>query len=249
MRIGSFTFQPGLVITVIALVLIALFVRLGLWQLDRAEQKERLKAAVESRAGLPVLELHSDTDFLPELRFRRILVKGRFEHDKQILLDNQIHDGRAGVHVLTPLRIDDSETRVLIDRGWIALGPSREHLPEPEVPEGEMEVHGVIDLPIPPRFILGDASHPSPGWGRLWPYVDLDYFSKYAKYPVKPYLIRQDPGDPYGYVRVLPTVETKSAMHLGYAIQWFGLAVIALCVYVGMSVSRADKAKLPNPSE
>ncbi len=241
MRIGPFTFRPVFGLTVIVLVLIALFVRLGIWQLDRAEQKEKLKAAVESRMSLPVLELHPDTDFLPDLRFRRILVKGHFEHDKQILLDNQTHDGRAGVHVLTPLRIGNSETRVLIDRGWMDLGPSREHLPEPEVPEGEMEVHGVIDIPSPPRFILGDASQPSPAWGRLWPYIDLDYFSKYAGYPVKPYLIRQEPSDPYGYVRVLPTVETRSAMHLGYAIQWFGLAVIALCVYVGMSVSRTDK--------
>jgi surfeit locus 1 family protein len=245
MRIGPFIFRPGIGLTVIVLVLIALFVRLGIWQLDRAEQKEKLKAGFESRVSLPVLELHPDTDFLPDLRFRRILVKGHFERNNQILLDNQTYDGRAGVHVLTPLRIGDSETRVLIDRGWVALGPSREHLPEPEVPEGETEVHGVIDIPSPPRFILGDASQSGPARGGLWPYIDLDYFSKYAGYPVKPYLIRQDPGDPYGYVRVLPNVETKWAMHIGYAIQWFALAVVAFGVYLGMSISRADKRLSP----
>ena len=241
MRIGPFLFRPGLGLTVIVLALIALFVQLGIWQLHRAEQKEKLKAALESSTSLPVLELHPDTDFSSDIRFRRILVKGRFEPEKQILLDNQIHDGRAGVHVLTPLRIGNSEIRVLIDRGWIALGSRREHLPEPEVPEGEMEVHGVIDLPSPPPFILGDASRAGPAWGQLWPYIDLDDFSKYAGFPVKPYLIRQDPADPHGYVRMLLTVETKSAMHIGYAIKWFGLAVVAFGVYVGMCVSRTDK--------
>lgn len=241
MKVGTFTFRPGLGLTVIVLALIALFVRLGAWQLDRAEQKEKLKAAVESGASSPVLELRPGTEFFPALRFRRILVKGHFEPDKQILLDNQTHDGRAGVHVLTPLRMRDSETRVLIDRGWIALEPSREHLPEAEAPEGEVEVHGVIDTPSPPLFILGAASRAGPAWGRLWPYIDLGHFSKYAGYPVKPYLIRQAPADPHGYVRVLPTVEMTSAMHIGYAIQWFALAVVAFCVYVGMSVSRADK--------
>lgn len=245
MRVGPFIFRSGLGLTVIVLVLIALFVQLGVWQLHRAEEKEKLKAALESRASLPVLELRPDTNFSPDLRFRRILVKGRFEPDKQILLDNQTHEGRVGVHVLTPLRMKDSETRVLIDRGWIALEPDRKRLPEAGAPEGEVEVHGVIDIPSPPPFILGDASRAGPAWGRLWPYIDLDYFSKYARYPVKPYLIRQAPTDPHGYVRVLPTVETKSAMHIGYAIQWFGFAVLAFGVYVGMSVSRADKRPAP----
>ena len=245
MRIGAFTFRPALGLTVIVLALIALFVQLGIWQLHRAEQKEKLKEAAENRASLPVLELHPDTDFSPDLRFRKIVVKGHFEPEKQILLDNQTHDGRAGVHVLTPLRIEDSETRLLIDRGWIALGPSRERLPEPEVLEGEVEVHGFIDIPSPPRFILGDASRAGPAWGRLWPYINLDYFSKYAGFPVKPYLIRQDPADPHGYVRVWPTVETKSAMHIGYAIQWFGLAVVAFGVYVGMCVSRTGNRQTP----
>jgi surfeit locus 1 family protein len=245
MRIGPFIFQPGLGLTVIVLALIALFVRLGIWQLHRAEQKEELQAAVESRMRLPVLELHPDTDFLPDLRFRRILVKGHFEHDKQILLDNQTHDGRAGVHVLTPLRIGDSETRVLIDRGWIDLGPGREHLPEPEVPEEKLEVRGVIDIPSPPPFTLGNPGKAGPAWGRLWPYLDFEYFQRYAGYPIEPFVIRQDPSDPYGYVRVLPNVETKWPMHIGYAIQWFAFAVVAFGVYLGMSISRADKRLTP----
>lgn len=249
MRFGPFTFRPGFALTIIVLALVALFARLGMWQLHRAEQKKTLTAAIESRMSMPVLELRPDTDFLPDLRFRRILVKGRFEPNKQILLDNQTYDGHAGVHVLTPLRIGNSETRVLIDRGWIALEPSREHLPEPAVPEGEVEVHGVIDIPGTPPFILGDASPAGPAWGRLWPYIDLDYLSKYAGRPVKPYLIRQDPSDAYGYMRTLPTIETKSTMHIGYAIQWFGFAVVVFCVYVGMSVSRTERRRASEANE
>lgn len=246
MRVGRFTFRPGLCLAVIVLALIALFVRLGAWQLDRAEQKDKLRAALESGASLPVLELRPGTEFSPALRFRRILVKGRFEPDRQILLDNRTHEHRAGVHVLTPLRVRGSETRVLIDRGWIALEPTRKHLPDAEAPRGEVEVHGVIDTPGRPPFLFGAASRAGPAWGRLWPYIDLDYFSAYAGYPVKPYLIRQDPADPHGYVRVLPSAEMTSAMHIGYAMQWFGFAVLALGVFIGLSVSRTAE---PPPSE
>ena len=243
MRIGTLTFRPGLGLTVIALALIALCVRLGVWQLDRAEQKEKLQAAVASGATLPVLELRPGMEFSPALRFRKIVVKGRFEPDRQILLDNQTHEHRAGVHVLTPLRVRDSETRVLIDRGWIALEPSRTHLPDAGAPRGEVEVHRIIDTAHPPPFMLGAASRAGPAWGRLWPYLDFDYFSRHAGYRVQPYLIRQDPADPHGYVRVLPTVEMSPAMHIGYAIQWFGFAVVAFGVFAGMSLSSTARRR------
>ena len=78
-------------------------------------------------------------------------------------------------------------------------------------------------------------------WGRLWPYIDLDELTKYAGGSIQPYVIRQDPGDLHGYVRVLPTVQSKSAMHIGYAVLWFGLAVGALAVYVAMALARVDR--------
>ncbi len=242
MRAGPYLFQPGGWLTAATFAVIMLFVQLGIWQLHRADQKERLKAEIDGRAALPPVELHADTTYRPDLRFRRATVRGRFDPaGRQIFLDNQTHDGRAGVHVLAPVRLQDSEVRVLIDRGWIALSSGRDHLPEAGVPEGDVEVHGIIDVPALPPFILNDAARPGPSWGRLWPYLDLDYFSRYAGVQVKPFLIRQDPGDPHGYARVLPTVETRRAMHIGYAIQWFGFAAAAFGVYLGMSVSRADR--------
>lgn len=59
--------------------------------------------------------------------------------------------------------------------------PGRERLPQPpEVPAGEVEVYGVADIPTPPSFLLGGASRPGPGWGRLWPYLDLAYYAQFS---------------------------------------------------------------------
>lgn len=126
MIIGPFVFRRGLWETIAAIVVIAVFVRLGVWQLHRAEQKAQLQAAIDDHKHLPAIALTGDSQFSPESRFRRVVVRGRFDPDKQVLSDNQVLRSQAGVRVLTPLRIANSGRYVLVDRGWIAFGPNRE---------------------------------------------------------------------------------------------------------------------------
>lgn len=158
--VGGFAFRPGRPLTLIALALVALFVRLGFWQLDRARQAEDLKTEVDSRARSPTIELNAATTLPPDMRFRRVHVTGRFEPDQQIFLDNQMHEGSAGVRVITPLRVAARETRVLVDRGWIPLGASRERLPQPEVPAGEVEfcTSAGWDDKSQPAFLFNNVS-------------------------------------------------------------------------------------------
>lgn len=214
-------------LAVAALAVIATCARLGLWQLQRAAEKEERKAVLDERARLPAVVLRADTAVDAAWRYRRVVVHGRFDGERQVLLDNQVRQGRAGVKVYTPLRIEGGPARVLVDRGWLPLGADRARLPPHDAPAGEVTVHGVLDLPDRPGLRLGGAAGDDGRGERLWPYLDLDRLARGAQYPLLPLVICMEPADPHGYARALPAVETKRAMHIGYALQWFAFALIA----------------------
>lgn len=213
-------------LAVAALAVIATCARLGIWQLQRAAEKEERKAILDDRARLPAVVLRPDAAVDAQWRYRKVLVHGRFDGERQVLLDNQVREGRAGLKVYTPLRIDGGSRRVLVDRGWLPLGADRARLPAHDAPAGEVTVHGVLDLPDRPGLRLEWAEDDGRGEG-LWPYLDLDRLARGAQYPLLPLVIRMDPADPHGYARALPAVETRRAMHIGYALQWFAFALIA----------------------
>jgi surfeit locus 1 family protein len=218
-------------LTLIALILAFLFIRLGFWQLERANEKQTLRSAIEARAQLSPLALQDLPSVSEALRFRKIVVRGIFEPQHQILLDNRTYQGRAGYHVITPLRISDTDRRVLVNRGWIEMGKSRDVLPIDKPPPGEVEVHGIIEILSCPPNILGMIGKPNPSWGKRWPYLDIDYFQTQAGYALEPFLILEDRSDPGGLVRIWPQLEIDPTIHTAYAIQWFAFATIVLIVY------------------
>jgi len=106
-----------------ALAGVALAVRLGLWQLDRAAQKEVLQAQLETRAGAPVLAapaLARSPEMAAAQADRRVRLGGRWIAGHTVYLDNRQMDGKVGFHVVTPLLLDDSRDAVLVQRGWVA---------------------------------------------------------------------------------------------------------------------------------
>lgn len=225
--------MPALLLVIAA----PLFVGLGLWQLDRAEQKRERAADLAVRAEMPPFDLAAPVVAAEELRFRALRARGRFEADGQILIENRRQGNRLGFHVITPLRIADSDRRVLVNRGWIPSGMDGSPTPAP-VPEGEVEVTGQTHIPAPPAIVLHDDTQAARQWGDRWPYLTIDLYGAAVTYPVEPVVILQNPDDPHGFVRHWPRELPKEGMHIGYAIQWFAFAVIALVLGLRMSLKR-----------
>src|SRR5699024_6172749 len=155
MRVGRYRFSPpwwGIAVTVL---FAALFVVAGNWQIQRGQAKARIvtrhEAASKAPAQplLPLLTNHDDQD-MTALYGKSYQISGHYDSRHQILLDNQPHNGRTGYHVWTPLVMHDGR-RVLVERGWIALGPEgRRHVPKPDVPAGQVTVSGLLrDFPRP----------------------------------------------------------------------------------------------------
>jgi surfeit locus 1 family protein len=152
MRIGPFSFEPRLVTTVAAALFIALTLWLGRWQVDRGAQKAQRQSLFEARMAEAPVRLTGAVPSPDSLMYRHVRVSGEFIPGRQVFVDNQIHDGRAGYFVVAPLRIHGSDDAVLVNRGWIARGPAYPAPPEVALPAGTVEVAGLATRP-PARFL------------------------------------------------------------------------------------------------
>ncbi|KPK70215.1 MAG: hypothetical protein AMJ84_08245 [Acidithiobacillales bacterium SM23_46] len=235
------SFRPSLALTASVLVLLPIFLLLGWWQLQRAEEKRQLQAQYDALSRDEPVWISRHQESAEALRFHRVRVRGVYEPRFQILLDNRVQQGQAGYHVLTPLRIEDSDMRILVNRGWVPLGESRARPPQIDTPSEPVEVLGVATLPseVPLKLVAPPGAG---AWQLVWPYLDLASYRAAAGFQVQPVVVLLDPQSPAGgFERHWTRLDAGIAVHQGYAFQWFALAVALLAVYVYLGV-RAGRA-------
>lgn len=221
----------------LTIVLLGILLSLGFWQLDRAEQKRKLVADFEQGVGdRTPLRLTSASDVAPEFEYSRAEARGSYDNSQQFLLDNRTRGGRVGYEVLTPL-ITANGSAILVNRGWVPLGMSRDRLPQVVVGEQPRTVIGLLKLSPGKVFMLG-AEQPRTIWPYRVQHVDVDLFSKELGYPVSPYTLLLDSQQPDGYVRDWRPVEFGPERNVGYAVQWFGLAAALLTIYLLVNLKR-----------
>ncbi|MHB1527917.1 MAG: SURF1 family protein [Acidiferrobacteraceae bacterium] len=228
--------RPGLWPTLAAIAAIALFVRLGFWQLHRAHQAQAQRDAYQARIKQTPMAPGRGLWDPAKLRFRRVVVSGRYDPRHQILLDNQFSGANVGYDVLTPLHLAHSRFRVLVNRGWIPFNGDRAHPPLAAPLKGRQHVVGLVSVPGR-YFRLGRPRPPRP-WHPIWEYLDLKLYRRAVPFPVEPVVILLSPRNAGGYVRHWPPAGTKVAMYEGYAIQWFLFALIVVVIYVVVNRSK-----------
>ncbi len=221
-------FAPRPAPTVLAAGAIVLFVSLGNWQLGRAEEKQALTAQLASSAP-PVdwRQLPSDAP-----RYQRVRIGGRYDPEHQFLLDNMSHESVAGVEVLTPFLLDDG-TAVIVNRGWLPYGATRQDLPETGVDGEPRTVVGRLDeLPRPGIWL---KAPPANGWPRLVQYPVMTELAAALGRTLAPRQVLLDPAVPDGYVRAWTVTGTAADRNLGYAVQWFAFATVAGAIWFFLS--------------
>lgn len=225
------------------LALCTLFVVLGFWQLDRAQQKRAVQAAYDARLSDARVQIEPRLQAADNLRFYRVVAEGTYEPTYQILIDNRVQNGRVGYHVITPLRIRGSDVRVLVNRGWVPLGQSREVLPPAPAPAGLQKVTGVATVPRDKVFTLGETEPLGDAWAPLWQHMDMKRYAEAVPFPLQPVVVLLDPDSAAGgFERQWLRLDAGIAVHQGYAFQWFMLAATLLVIYVVIGV-RAARAR------
>ena len=224
--------------TTAAVLAIAIFSWLGLWQLDRAGEKERRRGAFAVRTNDAPILLNQRLSTMPTeidpdwWRYRRIEVAGEALDGRQYLLDNRTRNGVAGYHVYLPMRAAGLDDVVLVNRGWVKTGPSRERRPDVALDTSALVVSGIVDHPRHP-LLLGDDGYAGSSWPKVVQRIDLDKTAHDLKRPVLPFVVLMDASQPHGFVREwAPYLGIGPDRHRGYAFQWFSLAAAVAVVWI-----------------
>jgi surfeit locus 1 family protein len=248
-RVGNRSFAPPAWSVAVTALALAAFVSLGYWQLGRAHEKQ---ARVDAFMDLSRQTVDADgLDFSGLARYQHVRLRGAYDSTRQILLDNMpSSEGRPGYRVLTPLERADGRGWVLVDRGWVPLGASREDLPEVAVGVRQREVSGVLDvLPIPGVRVGPAAAPGSAGWPRVLLFPTEADVETALGVDVEPRIILLDAGAPDGFERLWrPALGFGPERHLGYAIQWFAFALVAAVLFIALNVRRSGADQEPGSS-
>lgn len=217
--------------TLAALLGMAATFALGLWQLDRAHQKEALAASIEAKRNMPPLA--QDALFGPDplaLVHRPVQVRGTWVADRTVFLDNrQMSAGVPGFFVVTPLRLAGSDRVVLVQRGWAPRNfEDRERLPPVQTPAGEVQVEGRI-APPPSRLYQPGP----PGTGPIRQNLDLPAFAAETGLALLPATVQQTGAASQGLRRDWPEATGRGPeTNYGYAFQWWALCGLIAALYV-----------------
>lgn len=223
------------------LVLLALFVSLGAWQLRRAAEKAPLFEQFGTGEDLAAITTPIDSRAVEENRYRRLELRGRYDSSRQLLLDNMIHQGQAGYQVLTPFLPLRAERWLLVNRGWVRADPDRGVLPQIAVSEAVRMIQGRIDtLPRPGLKLAMAVPHEAGSWPQVVLFPTFDELEVRLGEPLFRYQLWLDSEYPDGFVRAWEPRTMAPEQHVGYAIQWFGLAgvVVVMAVVLGVGSVR-----------
>jgi surfeit locus 1 family protein len=223
------------VVTVAALLTVALTFYLGQWQLGRASQKEALQASLDQKsqvaplgnaqlAGLAVLHPPA----LAALSDRRVDITGLWLAAQTLYLDNRPMNGRPGFWVMTPLQLSGTDKVVLVQRGWIARDfVDRSRLAPVETSAQEVRLQGRM-APAPAKLYAFKGADT----GLIRQNLDIGVLAAETGLPLLPVLVLQTGPASEGLQREWAAPNTGIDKHHGYAFQWFGLSALVLGLYV-----------------
>ncbi|WP_340122568.1 SURF1 family protein [Methylobacter svalbardensis] len=220
--------------TMVYLCLLPVLLALGLWQLDRSEQKQAWLSLQQQAVATETLHLSAVMENSTEtLRYRQVEVTGRYDVAHQFLIDNQISNGKAGYFVLTPLILTGEIKAVLVNRGWIPLNSDRSILPDLQINQAQTTITGRINDFPSVGIKLAGAEIPTASWPSVVQVVDSQVLAKKLGYSLFPFQVELAKELPDGFKREWHTTTIMPPeQHTAYAIQWFALALTLTILFI-----------------
>lgn len=225
--------RPTAFAVALTLIGIAVFARLGVWQIDRAKAAQALLDAFAGAVAAPVEDFAAVRAQPPADRFPHVRVRGRFVADRGWLRDEQARAGRLGVEAYAAFAPAGSEATLLVDRGWIAAPAAGQTPALPPLPDGEVELTGIY-APYPGSGVRvgGDALRRQKEWPKLTLAIDRGEIGADLGQALLPRVLLLDADPASGFERQWTPAVMPPERHRAYAFQWFAFIVAALAIFV-----------------
>lgn len=243
-------------VTLVVIGLMIVLARLGVWQLDRLEERRLANAALVASLDATPLDLNAQVPTLSDqesdlaqLANRDVVARGEYDFENQLVLKLQTFDGYSGVHLVTPLRLEGSESAILVDRGWI---------PDSDVAAGNwaayemsgpVSVEGYVALSEKLRRQPSAVSAPVGELNEIYR-VDVAAIQPELPYTLLPFYVKESP-PPEGQVNppllTAREVDLSEGPHLSYALQWFTFAIglgVAYIIFVYRQLAQAKRIEV-----
>jgi surfeit locus 1 family protein len=214
------------------IVLLPLLAALGFWQLDRAAEKRVLMTDFENGSDAVSLDGQAGVAGLAELpRYQTVSLTGRFDGAHQFLIDNMTDGGSAGYHVLTPFVPQGASTWVLVNRGWVRKEFGTTMVPDVAVDESQRGLTGRLARLPRPGLDLDDRPATN-NWPMVVQFPTMEELAEALQRELAPVSVLLAPDMEDGYLRRWRPAEFGPDRHIGYAVQWFALAVTLATIYL-----------------
>lgn len=227
-------------ISLFVLLFLPVLISLGLWQLERAKEKQQEWLVYQQRQDLPAIPL--TTLATSELKkYQNIELVGTYDTERYWLLDNQPRAGRSGYELVMPLFTEQGIA--LINRGWVEASPRREQLPSIETPTGSVTIKGYLYPSQENAIFNKSASDLALAWPKRVLQLKLgeamrelsknsENVNKAEAVLGKSFVLRIQRHSPGALVTDWPVINTRPEKHRGYAVQWFAMAFALVSLYV-----------------
>lgn len=235
------------VVTATTVFTMAVTASLGLWQLDRAGQKLALQAQINDRSALSAwtnADLFGAADASAGVH-RPVRLSGHWVPQASVFLDNRQMNGRVGLFLVTPLRLDGGERVVLVQRGWVPRDfTDRSRLPAIATPAGTVQVEGRLASSPSKLYELGEA-----GTGPIRQNIDLAAFAQETGLDLLGVSVLQSGEANDGLQRDWPLIAVDVHKHHGYAFQWFALCALAGILYLWFQILSPRRKRRPHGTD
>ena len=216
----------------------AFLVSLGFWQLERADDKRSIEASIK-QANTGSVELIKKEEGLQSKEYYEVRLQGKYLSDKQFIYDNQIVDQVSGYYVLTPYALEGQSKSILINRGFIPWNGRRDKLADIVIGQETREIKVQISKPIK-RMEL-KPSEVSIQFPALIQSIDLQDMADRAKVDFSSVIGLLDSSASNGFIRKWEPYTGSIEKHIGYAVQWFLMALVLAIIGIRIAIKQRKK--------
>ena len=231
-KTNAFKWQPNAKLLVFSLIMLPLLLSLGLWQLQRADQKQEIVDRYARNQQLPPIVSADELAIEQDHQYRLAWVRATVDNQRMIILDNKVKNGRPGYEILQSVTLRGLERKLLLNRGWIEASLDRDILPTVAPVEGEVQLRGYLYQTLKGGYRLDDGIRQVQQWPSRVGWITVERAEELFGDAFMPYQLRLDQDSLGALETGWPTVAIQPEKHVGYAVQWFAMAFTLLLLTI-----------------